>query len=55
METKTQKQPKKAGKKNRVHHTMRIKPEILKRIKVRAEKEGRPVNNMIEWLLDLNT
>ncbi len=54
METKTRKQPKKASKKNRVHHTMRIKPEILERIKVRADEEGRPVNNLIERVLDLN-
>lgn len=51
METKT---TKKASKKVRIHHTMRIKPEILKRIKVRADQEGRPVNNLIERILDLN-
>lgn len=51
METKTQKRP---NKKVRVHHTMRIKPEILKRIKAKAEEEGRPVNNLIERILDLN-
>lgn len=52
MTTKTAKKP---SKKVRIHHTMRIKPEILDRIKERADEEGRPVNNLIERILDLNT
>lgn len=39
---------------NKILHKLCIKPEILKRIKARADQEGRPVNNLIERILDLH-
>ena len=39
-------------KTNREHYSIRIKPEILKRIRTKAEQESRNVNNYIEFILD---
>lgn len=45
--SKTTKSKKGAG----VSFTLRINPDVLEKLKVKAEEEGRSPNNLIGWIL----
>jgi hypothetical protein len=39
-------------KEKKTHYTIRIKPTLLGKLRVRADKEFRNTNNLIEYLLE---